>query len=54
MACQQLRVYEINCRIPFEALDDDLFDMHCEREESEDARSKDYVGQSVTRVRSLV
>ena len=43
---------EINCRIPFEALDDDLFDMHCE-EESEDARSNDYVSQSEAIVSSL-
>ena len=42
----------IDCRIPLEALDDDLFDMHCE-EESEDALSNSYVGQSVARVGSL-
>lgn len=47
-------MYEINRRIPFEALNDDLFDMHRESEESEDARSSDYGGQSVVRVSSLL
>lgn len=45
-------MHEITRRVPFEALDDNLLDMHCEGK-SEDARSNDDVSQSVAIVTSL-